>query len=333
MSAPDALDANLLDIANVEVQQFTEVDAAFAFVSDAQNGYAILVDESVFSKQRKRLETNCKFGPFGVINLKGKPNRLSAPTSTFLHTPVFVNAENPALFIRKSIIHTRLSNRGLSIKVLEGASEFVDYFSLRHEVWREMGYIASDYAPPWELDYVDIHALPFGAFLDNHLVGCVRLVRLHGQAGTKETLNNIVEELDDESRQQVSMRMLNPHKFKHPFINLRRFEEFDEYYHSISKDSKAEVSRLIVKSQTRNIGIGETLLDSVVSAARHKRIEVLFLACQAKHEQFYRRSFFETLDWPKTSGFFDLPDVEAIAMEQKIKFKKSETKKASNVRR
>lgn len=54
----------------------------------------------------------------------------------------------------------------------------------------------------------------------------------------------------------------------------------------------AEVSRVIVAPEHRGEGLGEVLVDSLLSLARLQRLQVLFLACHMNLQGFYERVAF-----------------------------------------
>ena len=70
--------------------------------------------------------------------------------------------------------------------------------------------------------------------------------------------------------------------------------------------------------ENRNQGLGEVIVDSLISLAKNMRIEVLFLACLKEHERFYERCGFRAIEGMQCERFVNV-NVPAIAMERRLR--------------
>lgn len=170
----------------------------------------------------------------------------------------------------------------------------------------------------WELDFTDRTALPIGSFdQEGALIGCARLVFPLG----KEVHHlSIIEELVYAQR-DVKLRenLAYPAKLTHPFDLLESLKGFREYYQGIVRKGlrKAELSRVIVAPEHRRQGVGEVLVDSLVSLARQHQLQVLFLACNMRHRSFYENCGFHVLEGLECDNFAGV-NAPAIAMAREL---------------
>lgn len=225
----------------------------------------------------------------------------------------------PAL--RKSILKLR-TREYASIRPLESAADFRAYFSLRYQVWKSLNYIPPDKHCPesqWELDYTDRTAFPIGAFSkEGVLIGCARLVRGLGQ---EVPCAGLIQALVAEKRDPKLIANLRyPVGLVHPFDVLESFVQFREYYRALVKNNrrKAEASRVIVQPEFRCRGLGEVLVDSLISLAVKKQIDVLFLACRKEHQRFYERCGFRVIKEMECESFVNV-NVPSIAMDCQLR--------------
>ena len=103
----------------------------------------------------------------------------------------------------------------------------------------------------------------------------------------------------------------------HPFDLLVPFDGFEEYYYKLVRKriAKAELSRVIVVPSYRGQRLGEVIVDSAVSEARRRGLELLFLACQERHQKYYEQCGFRAISGMWCERFGSFP-VAAIAMER-----------------
>jgi GNAT superfamily N-acetyltransferase len=234
--------------------------------------------------------------------------------------------EDPMPAIRKSLIRFR-TKKIVTIRQLATRDELRKYFALRYKVWKALNYIAPEKDCPqsqWELDFTDRFAYPLGAFLKtdpSELVGCVRVVHAFGTVA-----RNYVKMINDLIADHPPLKKCFklPDAIQHPF-DIESFPDFPAYYRRFICEGipHAEVSRVIVEETFRKKGIGEALVDSAISLARRQGVEVMFLACLSKHESFYNRCGFKTIEVKAANGTdkqmkcscFVNVEVPAIAME------------------
>jgi len=249
--------------------------------------------------------------------------RADFPSASLLtKSPAVTCRVSDLLFaLRKSILRVR-ARRGVRPRVLESEEELGAYFSLRYRVWKECGYLAPEKDDPksqWELDFTDRTSLPLGFFSGDTLVACGRLVRGLGEEFPKyvSLINSLI---DRQGSAELRRYFSYPQHLAHPFDVLKTFAEFPGYYCHLVRDgrSKAEVSRIIVDPHFRGHGLGEVLVDSLVTLAETYGIEVLFLACHEFREAFYGRCGFQAIPGMRADRFLAIRD-SVIAMDRCLK--------------
>ncbi len=249
-----------------------------------------------------------------------RPEPDEFPSASLLANNLTVNVQDTISALRKSLLRMELKKM-VSIRRLESIEDFRCYFRLRYQVWKEMGYLPAQRDCPesqMEIDYSDRTAIPVGAFNSGgELVGCARLVFPFGD---EVRYARVIDELVAEQNSAIlSQNLKYPEALNHPFDLLESFRGFREYYARLVRDGarKAEVSRVIVASSFRQHGLGEVLVDSLVSIARELRIQVLFLACHGNHRGFYERCGFRALEGLECERFAGV-NAPAIAMDYKL---------------
>ncbi len=224
------------------------------------------------------------------------------PSSSMFDKRRIVNVQNTIPAIRKSILRLKLCDQ-LKVVRLDTVEQLRKCFLLRHKVWKDMGYLPEDRDcadTEMELDYTDAAAVPIAAF-DNEgrMLGCARLVfARRDEISDSPDHSQLIEDLIRESGSScLNGNFTRPPFILHPFVLLDAFDKFKRYYRHLVrlKISKAEVSRVIVAAEFRNQGLGEILVDSLISMARKQHVSLLFLACQEKHREFYKRCGFHAL--------------------------------------
>lgn len=247
---------------------------------------------------------------------RGPPARYCMPSASVFERAPLVATGSPIPALKKAILR-----RKAAICRLRTDEEFRQYFALRYQVWRSLNYVPAEKLcsdSEWELDYSDRTAYPIGAFSKKGiLVGCARLVMGFGHEIPHVPL---IKRLIGESGDDCLRRVFRyPRGAEHPFDLLESFPGFRAYFRDlvVSRQSYAEVSRIIVRPHYRRRGLGETLVDSLVSVARAESVNVLFLGCLAKHRQFYQRSGFAELEGMRCDRFVNVR-VPAIAMVRSL---------------
>lgn len=246
------------------------------------------------------------------------------PSSSCRDTGPFVTAKDPRMAIRKAVVKL-LAHDGVTIRELRSEADFEAYFALRYRVYKEIGYIPphrdypdSDHTSRrWDISHTDRTARPIGAFTRaGQLIGCARLVNVMGREIPRYA--TLIEKMLRRKNDDVATRnFAYPNGLEDPYDILSSFRDFRAYFRRLvlNNISNAEVSRVIVERPYRNNGLGEALVDTLVSIARSNGVKVLFLGCLEEHQPFYENCGFERLDLPECKSFVDI-GVPAIAMER-----------------
>jgi N-acetylglutamate synthase-like GNAT family acetyltransferase len=272
---------------------------------------APVLEEELTREERQRLAVIVHDPEFGEASRR-------RPSASLLKFSAMITKGDPITAIRKAVL--RLSvGRDITIRELTDAEDFRRYFRLRYKVWKQMGYLAPEQdcaASRWELDYLDRTSVPIGAFRDDALVGCTRLVY---QVGRPTKHVRLIQQLIEETGSDTLRKNFQPPASpQQPFDVLDAFTEFRRFYKPMARDQvkSAEVSRVIVDpdNEQRGRGLGEVLVDSAVSLARMKHFQVLFLACRDSHESFYHRSGFRRIPGVSADEFTAGIRVPCIAM-------------------
>ena len=219
--------------------------------------------------------------------------------------------------LRKAILRVRTRTKGIVIREIEDA-ELEDYFRLRYEVYKPLGFI-----PPacdaevarMEVHYSDRWSFPLGAFHSGKLVGAARIV---SESGNLNSYSDLIDDLVNQSDDAVLPKCVRlPGEPISPFDLLEPFPAFEEYYSDLVRRRvpKGEVSRVLVAGPYQRQGLGEVLVDSIVSSARDRGLQLLFLACQHMHQSFYARCGFRLIERMECEHFGSF-HVAAVAMER-----------------
>lgn len=242
------------------------------------------------------------------------------PHSSLLVDECAITVQNILPAIRKSILRKHFSNQ-ITVRKLQNAEDFKQYFRLRYNVWKEMGYLPADKqckASGYELDFTDRSAMAIGIFNnDQQLIACARLVFPLGRDSHHVPLiKKIIDEVDEDL---LRKNFAYPVSVKHPFDLLECFHGFNAYFAGLVKNGvpNAEVSRVIVSPEYRNAGLGEILVDSLISMAREEQLQLLFLACKKKHQSFYEQCGFKAIEGIESEKFADINQA-SIAMYNKL---------------
>lgn len=244
--------------------------------------------------------------------------RYHRPSATLLGPRKITRLESLREGARKAALRFAAGRLGI-LRPIVDASEFESYFSLRYRAWKEMGYLSPERPldeDPWEIDHFDRFSIPVGLFSrDNRLLACARLVRQFGceNPSSVRTVARLIERRD---LMQAARAFSYPEKAEQPFDVLCEFRGFRVYFRSFVQHqlSVAEVSRVIVAPEMRGHGLAEVMVDSLVSIARHERIDVLMLACRETLEPLYERSGFAAVPNLVSDKFITIPQ-KSIVME------------------
>jgi predicted GNAT family N-acyltransferase len=210
-----------------------------------------------------------------------KPELDELPNASLLEDRHIVNVQDPLPALRKSLLRLRFRDR-IRVRELKSEDDFRQYFSLRYRVWRQMGYLPPDQDCPasrWELNFTDRAAYPLGVFTpEGTLIACARLVFPLGQDSHHlRLIHKLVAATGDP---KLAANLERPKGLRQLLDLLDSFPGFHEYFKRLIRSNvrAAEVSRVIVAPEHREQGLGEVLVDSLLSLASQRQLQVLFLA-------------------------------------------------------
>ena len=238
------------------------------------------------------------------------------PHSSLLVDNCTIAVQNTLPAIHKSILRKHF-DKTITVRKLEDINDFKQYFKLRYQVWNEVGYLLAYMQSTnnlLELNYTDRTALPIGVFNQNQqLIASARLVFPAGQESSYVPLIQGI--IDETKSEQLKKNFAYPNTLKHPFDLLECFQGFNGYFANLVKKGirNAEVSRVIVAPEYRHSGLGEVLVDSLISTAYTEQVDLLFLACKKEHKNFYEQCGFRIIEGIESDSFADIKQ-QSIAM-------------------
>jgi GNAT superfamily N-acetyltransferase len=238
------------------------------------------------------------------------------PFASLLDHNQMITVQDTLPALRKSLLKMRLRNK-VTIRELNTQDDFIQYFSLRYKIWHDMGYLPSqsDCADiGLEINYSDRTSYPIGAFTPaGKLIGCTRLVFPLGH--DSHHLPLISELVAAQHNDKLTASFEYPRMMTHPFDILESMAGFRPYFARLVRENVnyAEVSRVIVAPEYRSEGLGEVLVDSLLSLAQKYKVGLSFLACNVNLQPFYERCGFRVLPGLSCEHFAGV-NAPAIAM-------------------
>ena len=238
------------------------------------------------------------------------------PTASLFDQRRLINVQDTLPALRKALLRLRLKNK-LEIRELKSSDDFIQYFRLRYKVWSAMGYLSQECDCAnlgLELNYSDRTAYPIGAFnRHGELIGCARLVFPIGHDSHHLPLISQLVAAKNDAKLMAIFQY--PRMMLHPFDLLESLVGFRAYFAGLVRKhiTYAEVSRVIVAPEFRDKGLGEVLVDSLVTLAQRIKVDLLFLACNDKLHPFYERCGFSVLPGLNCEHFAGV-NAPAIAM-------------------
>ncbi len=270
--------------------------------------------------------------PFGdsqplciIVQPPAAAERLHAPTASLFETRRITRVGSLMEGVRKAVVRFTVRSLGGTLRKFKNDAEFGQYFALRYQVWKEMGYMAPDLAQradQWEIDHFDRFSSPIGFVMpDGTLGGCARLVHEYGREHSENiaTIKRLLQRRGDEHAAEA---FSYPGTAEQPFDILCEFRGFRRYFRSFvrSRLSIAEVSRVIVSPELRGYGLAEAIVDSLVTLATLQGINVLMLACRESLAPLYRKCGFSPVPDLVSDKFINIPE-RSIVMERILKRK------------
>jgi GNAT superfamily N-acetyltransferase len=193
------------------------------------------------------------------------------------------------------------------IRLIGSCTELLDYFKLRHRIYKIMGYLDEEIEntrSQMEINWCDTTSLHIGAYshLRNQselLVGTARLVVASGRNDRMHPLllsryGEWVKALagnDVVLKKAIEDRMLF---FQLPIFQSQELSEI--FRQAVLRDEVCgELSRVIVVEDYRGAGLSRQLVEFALNAAAKTGINRLFLECLEIHEGLYRRFGFRRI--------------------------------------
>lgn len=223
--------------------------------------------------------------------------------------------------LRKTLIQMAL-RRKFEIRPPQNEAEFIGYFSLRYQVWKQSGFLRSECektTQKWEVDFWDRTALPLCAIAPNgNVIGCVRLVKTHG--AEEEPYVSKINEILLRASDPVLIDLFKfPNVPTEPFDILFEFRGFRAYYRKLlrARLRVAEIGRVVVHPDYRGQSLSEVLVDTAISAAQSSAFSWLFLACRMELVPLYELSGFRSIPGLTSEKFINIP-IPSVVMERRL---------------
>lgn len=315
----------------IEVREATDVQLDLAGSEQSLRNTVLVVFAPRLAEPPAPLRKKLRMVRQCLYVTEPSPGRLkSHPLASLLETVTEASTSDPLASVRKALLkysvarafeirdstdQTWLSQSRRALK-----ESLLQSFQLRYETWELVKRkLRTENQSRLDIDFSDAKALVLAAFNRNtgQLAGCARLVFSLG-AGFDAVHKPLIEEIVHESRDPVLSAMWHPPEgMPYPFDVNKGFPTFGDYYGKWLRLNlyAAEVSRVVVREELRGCGIGEVLVDSLVSRALAERLDLLFLACEQKRRGLYERCGFEQIPEVTCESFpgFDVP---AISMRR-----------------
>ena len=280
----------------------------------------VVFDESAALYNLLSLEPGYRALEIVVKTPPTEPGYRSVATASLLASSRIHRTENLLAAVRKAIV--RLRNGTVArVTSLETPEQFIAYFRLRYRVYTDLHYIPREKRNKtgWDVDFKDRGGLALGAFSKpgGQLIGCARLL---GSLGEQSRHERVIAGLLRGANDEILVRNFEwPKGANYPFDLLESFPGFSAIYRALVRNriTHAEVSRVIVDPEFRGRGLGEAIVDSLITIAEREKVAFLFLACVPEQAPFYRKCGFETLEGIRCDSFYEV-NVGAIAMARDL---------------
>jgi predicted GNAT family N-acyltransferase len=193
----------------------------------------------------------------------------------------------------------------VEVRLIRRRRELMDYFRLRHRVYKVMGYLEErieNTPSQMEIDWCDEIALHFGAFAGERkeqLVGTARVVVNSAAEADKK------QPMLSRYREWV-IALLEPDPVLKRSVNKGVLPLELPIFHSqklstrlgevlLCEEACAELSRVIVEEDYRGVGLSTRLVEFALEESARVGVNRVFLECLALHETLYRKLGFQRI--------------------------------------
>jgi len=195
----------------------------------------------------------------------------------------------------------RLQNP-IIVRELQSEAELLEYFQLRHRVYRVMGYIEEeieDVPSRMEIDWCDTMAIHIGAFeidgVSERLVGTARVMCTglhHSEHG--ERVHNLAYR-DTVLRRKMEADVMT---MRLPIFQSMRSKHMNDLFADVAVCEKncGELSRVIVAHDRRGAGLARLLVKFAIYQANRSGVDPLLLECLPIHERLYNKFGFQRIE-------------------------------------
>jgi predicted GNAT family N-acyltransferase len=194
------------------------------------------------------------------------------------------------------------------LQLIRKQIDLLEYFKLRHRIYRIMGYLDEDIETTrsqMEIDWCDKNSLHIGAYMmrdgtRGSLVGCARVVvatraditRRPDQLAKNDRLVTDLASSDPVLCQVLSRGIL---PLQLPIFHSQRL--FGTFKDALQRgDVCAELSRVIVTETYRGSGLSRRLVDYALSEAAKLGVNRVFLECLDIHQNLYEKTGFKRIN-------------------------------------
>jgi predicted GNAT family N-acyltransferase len=184
------------------------------------------------------------------------------------------------------------------IRLINNEYELHEYYKLRHDVYRVMGYLSDAKArvkSKQEIDGCDLHAIHFGAFemCDGYqrLVGTARLLLTEANESRWAAWTRNLLRADRTLRAMVNDEKLSL------MLPVFQSQQLTSHLHDVFQQEVlcGELSRVIVRREFRGAGVARQLVEESIQYARENGVGRLYLECLKLHEPLYKKFGFSCL--------------------------------------
>ncbi len=213
----------------------------------------------------------------------------------------------------------------LEVRAIRKQTELMEYFKLRHRIYRIMGYLddeAENAPSKMEINWCDTISLHFGAFAvrrdgREELAGTARVVI--GSATGVQKYAGLLAQYKEWTARLASQDPVLRNNLANRVLELElpifHSQELAEVFRQtvVRNECCGELSRVIVAEDYRGTGLSGHLVKFALAEAARAGVNRMFLECLDNHEELYRKLGFRRL--PGTRGTVLGVNRTMIAME------------------